>query len=191
MLVIEDEQVVLDSCRKIFSPQGCHVVTTSSTEEGLRLISDSVFDVVLADWKMPGFNGMDVVEEIDRRSSDSAIVMISGYPTVGRATEALKRGAMDYVSKPFTPEEITEAVKKAIRCKITEEKKVIGKFEKVIGIIQFPVPDIEDKAPHTIAETVARIVGVKKNDFTLVFRTGTGCAGRSLYRIWRVFWPTR
>jgi formate/nitrite transporter len=90
------------------------------------------------------------------------MVMISGYPSVGRATEAMKRGAMDYVAKPFRPEEIIEVVKKAVRRKVTEEKKAIGRFERIIKSWQFPVPTLEDKAPNTIAETVAQTVGVAK-----------------------------
>lgn len=162
MLVIDDENVVLESCRKIFTEEGFDVVTTNSPGEGLRLLEDSSFDVVLCDWKMPGFDGMDVVEEVDRRSPDSAIVMISGYPTVGRAAEAMKRGAMDYVPKPFTPDEISQTVKTAVQRKIIQEKKAIGRFEKIFKDIQFPVPSIEDKAPSTIAQTVARTVGVTK-----------------------------
>jgi formate/nitrite transporter len=162
MLVIDDEDVVLESCRKIFTTEGFDIVTTNSAKEGLKLISEASFDVILCDWKMPGFDGMDVVEEIDRRSPDSAIVMISGYPSVGRATEAMKRGAMDYVPKPFSPDEIIRAVKKAVSRKITEEKKALGRFEKIVKNFQFPVPSIEDKSPQTIAETVAQSVGVKK-----------------------------
>jgi formate/nitrite transporter len=162
MLVIDDEEVVLESCRKIFSHEGFSVVTTSSPEEGLRLIKDSKFDVVLCDWKMPGFDGMDVVEEIDSRSPDSAVVMISGFPSVDRATEAMKRGAMDYVPKPFTPQEISDAVNRAVRRKVTQEKKVIGRVESIVRNLQFPLPSIEDKAPPTIAETVAQKVSVTK-----------------------------
>jgi formate/nitrite transporter len=162
MLVIDDENVVLESCRRIFTAEGFDVVTTNSPEQGLRLIGDSKFDIVLCDWKMPGFDGMDVVEEIDNRAPDVAVVMISGFPSVGRAAEAMKRGAMDYVPKPFTPEEISDVVKKAIQRKITQEKKAIGRFEKVLMNLQFPIPSLEDKAPQTIAETVAKTVGVKK-----------------------------
>ena len=162
MLIIDDEEIVLKSCRKIFEAEGFDVVTTANPQEGLKLVSELSFGVILVDWMMPGFDGMDVVEEIDRRSPDSAVVMISGYPTVGRATEAMKRGAMDYVAKPFRPEEIIEAVKKAVRRKVTEEKKAIGRFEKVMKSWQFPVPAMEDKAPKTIAETVAQTVGVSK-----------------------------
>ena len=162
MLVIDDEEIVLKSCRKIFEAEGFAVVTTANPQEGLKLVSESHFDVILVDWMMPGFDGMDVVEEIDKRSPNSAMVMISGYPSVGRATEAMKRGAMDYVSKPFRPEEITEVVKKAVRRKVTEEKKAIGRFESFMKSWQFPVPTLEDKAPKTIAETVAQTVGVAK-----------------------------
>jgi formate/nitrite transporter len=162
MLIIDDEEIVLKSCRKIFEAEGFEVVTTANPQEGLKLVSEKSFDVILCDWMMPGFDGLDVVEEIDKRSPNSTVVMISGYPSVGRATEAMKRGAMDYVAKPFRPEEIIEVVKKAVRRKVTEEKKAIGRFESFMKSWQFPVPALEDKAPKTIAETVAQTVGVAK-----------------------------
>ena len=162
LLIIDDEKIVLDSCRKVFADEGFEVVTTDRPPEGLKLIAESFFDVILCDWKMPGFDGMDVVEEIDRRSPESAVVMISGFPSMGRAIEALKRGAMDYLSKPFTPEEIIEVVRKAANRKVSVEKKTVGRFEKIFSGWRFPVPSLEDKTPQTIAETVAQTVGVKK-----------------------------
>ncbi|MCS7280911.1 MAG: formate/nitrite family transporter [Desulfobacterota bacterium] len=179
MLVIDDDSIVLDSVRKIFSAEGFEVVTTDKPEEGLKIASSHPFDVILVDWKMPGFDGMDVVEELDRRAPDSALVMISGFPSVGRATEALKRGAMDYVPKPFTPDEIKEAVKKALERKILVEKKTISRFEKVLKSWSFPTPSIEDLAPKTIAETVATKIGVGKttSPWVAVFVLGVlaGC----------------
>ncbi len=162
MLIIDDEEIVLKSCRKIFEAEGFEVITTANPQQGLKLVAEKSFDVILCDWMMPGFDGMDVVEEIDKASPNSAVVMISGYPSVGRATEAMKRGAMDYLPKPFRPEEIVEVVKRSVRRKVTEEKKAIGRFEKIMKSWQFPVPTMEDKAPKTIAETVAQSVGVAK-----------------------------
>lgn len=162
MLIIDDEELVLESCRKIFSAQGFDIVTTTNPQEGLDIAAGSKFDVILCDWKMPGFDGMNVVQELDERTPESALVMISGYPSVGRATEAMKRGAMDYVAKPFTPEEISEVVKRAVQRKFTEEKKALGRFEKALKGLQFPVPALEDRAPKNIAETVAATVGVGK-----------------------------
>lgn len=162
MLIIDDDEIILKSCRKIFESEGFEVTTTTNPQEGLNLVSQKTFDVVLVDWMMPGFNGMDVVEEIDKRSPNSAMVMISGHPSVGRAIEAMKRGAMDYLPKPFKPEEVIQTVKKAARRKVTEETKAVGRFEKILKSMQLPVPTIEDKAPKNIAETVAQTIGVAK-----------------------------
>ncbi len=162
MLVIDDEDIVLESCQRIFGSEGYQVVTTDSARKGLELASETRFDVILCDWRMPELNGIDAVEMIDKRCPDSAIVMITGYPAVERATEALKRGAVDYVAKPFTPEEILIAVQKAIKRKEHQKAKGAVEVEKIVRSLTFPVPSIEDKSPKTIAETVAQKVGVGK-----------------------------
>jgi formate/nitrite transporter len=162
MLVIDDDKIVLESCQRVFRDEGYEVVVASDPWEGLNLASRTYFDVILCDWKMPGLDGLDVVQELDRRSPDSAVVMITGYPALERATEAMKRGAMDYVSKPFTPEEIIQAVKKALQQKLTTEKKALGRVEKIIKDWAFPTRSMEDKPPKTIAETVATTVSVGK-----------------------------
>jgi formate/nitrite transporter len=162
MLVIDDDKTVLESCQRVFKEEGYEVVVSSDPWEGLSLASNSYFDVILCDWKMPGLDGLDVVPELDRRSPDSAVVMITGYPALERATEAMKRGAMDYVSKPFTPEEIIQAVKKALQQKLTTEKRALGRVEKLMKDWAFPTRTIEDKPPKTIAETVATTISVGK-----------------------------
>jgi formate/nitrite transporter len=162
MLIIDDEQIVLESCKKIFAAEGFDVEVTQDPQKGLQRASDLKFDVILCDWKMPGFDGMDVVEELNRRTPDSTVVMISGYPSVGRATEAMKRGAMDYVAKPFTPEEISKVVEKAVKNKAHADKQVLSRFEKVIKSFTFPTSATDDQAPKSIAEIVASKVGVGK-----------------------------
>jgi formate/nitrite transporter len=154
MLVIDDEAVVLSSCRRIFSAEGFEVVTTESPRQGLELASSSKFDVILCDWRMPELDGLDVVELLDKRVPEAAVVMITGFPSVDRATEVMKRGAMDYVAKPFTPEEITATVQRALRRKEEERAKR--------GPQAFPLPSLDDQPPKTIAETVAQKVGVGK-----------------------------
>ncbi len=162
LLIIDDDPIVLDSCRKVFVPEGYEVAVTVNPREGLELASRNSYDVILCDWQMPEFNGMDVVERLNDICPHATVVMISGYPTVNRATDAMRRGAMDFVSKPFTPAQILEAVQKATRDKIRQEKKTIGRLESVLKSFQFPLPNLEDKAPRTIAETVASTVGVGK-----------------------------
>jgi formate/nitrite transporter len=162
MLVIDDEKIVLESCSRIFGSEGFDVTTTDSARRGLELAAEGNYDAILCDWKMPELDGIDTVEMISKRSPDSAIVMITGFPAVERATDALKRGAVDYLAKPFTPEEILSTVQKAIQRKEREKAKGTVDVEKIVRSISFPVPTIEDKAPKTIAETVAQKVGVGK-----------------------------
>ncbi len=154
MLVIDDESVVLSACRRIFAAEGYEVVTTESPRQGLELAASSNFEVILCDWRLPELSGLDVVEMLDKRAPDAAVLMITGFPSVDRATEAMKRGAMDFVAKPFTPEEIVAAVAKALKHKAEQAGRRTAQA--------FPLPSLEDPAPKTIAETVAQKVGVGK-----------------------------
>jgi len=160
LLVIDDDAAVLSSCQRIFNADGYEVETCSDPVEGLRLAGENNYSVILCDWKMPGLSGMDVVAELEECCPDTTIVMISGYPAVERAAEAMKRGAMDYLPKPFTPEEITRAVHKARARKTVQEKKALSRFGRIMG--KFPIPDLDDKGPKIIAETVAQTIGVAK-----------------------------
>jgi formate/nitrite transporter len=160
MLIIDDDTAVLASCQRIFTEEGFNVTTTTNPVEGLELAKRKTYTVILCDWHMPELDGMDVVAELETHAPESAVVMISGYPSVGRATKAMQRGAMDYLAKPFTPEEIAATVQKAITSKLTQEKKALGRFEKILG--KFPTQSVDDKGPKIIAETVAQTVGVTK-----------------------------
>ena len=160
MLIIDDETAVLTSCQRIFQEEGFEVTTTTNPLEGLELAKQNAYTVILCDWQMPELDGMDVVAALESSAPDSAVVMISGYPSVGRAAEAMKRGAMDYLPKPFTPEEISQAVHRAVTGKLAREKKTLGRFENLLE--KFPTQNMDDRGPNTIAETVAASVGVTK-----------------------------
>jgi len=154
MLVIDDDQVVLSSCLRIFEDEGFDVVTTTSPEEGLSLVLDTYFDAILCDWMMPGLDGMEVITRLGDTSPGSAVVMISGYPSIGRATEAMKRGAMDYVPKPFTPDEIIETVNEAIGRKEAEEAKVIERFGALTKTGRISLPSIDEKILQTLSAAI-------------------------------------
>ncbi len=160
MLIIDDDTAVLNSCQRIFTEEGYAVTTTTNPIEGLELAARKHYTIILCDWQMPELDGLDVVAKLESDAPESAVVMISGYPSVGRATEAMKRGAMDYLAKPFTPDEIASTVQKAINNKLSREKKALSRFEKILG--KFPVQSVDDKGPKIIAETVAETVGVTK-----------------------------
>ena len=162
ILVIDDEQAVLESCRRIFEAEGFEVGTAEDPAEGLNLAARERCKAILVDWQMPALDGMDVLSELEKIAPESAVIMFSGYPSVGRAAEAMKRGAMDYVPKPFTPDEIIKAVNRAVSRKAAEEVKTVGRVEKALKSWEFPVPSLDDKNPRNIAETVAHSMGVSK-----------------------------
>jgi NADH:ubiquinone oxidoreductase subunit E/CheY-like chemotaxis protein len=154
MLVIDDEPVLLSSCRRIFEAEDFYVITTTSPEEGLALVLDTYFDVILCDWMMPGLDGMEVITRLEQISPGSAVVMISGYPSIGRATEAMKRGAMDYLAKPFTPDEIINTVTEAIERKEDEETKIIERFGRLTKTGQISLPSIDEKILQALSAAI-------------------------------------
>jgi formate/nitrite transporter len=164
VLVIDDEPVVLESCRRIFSDRGWKVTVTASPREALGLVAAQHFDLIVSDWKMPEMDGVDLVEVLDKRAPDAAIVMITGYPSVDRATEVMKRGAMDFLAKPFTPDELTGAADRALTRKRQTQTRETSRIERIVKTfsLSFPVPSLDDQSPKTIAETVAEKVGVGK-----------------------------
>ena len=89
MLIIDDEDIVLESCRRIFSAEGFQVSCTTSPPEGLRLIADSFFDAILCDWKMPEQDGMYLMRAVKKQWPEIPIVVMSGYPTPETIAEGL------------------------------------------------------------------------------------------------------
>ncbi len=114
VLVIDDEPIVLDSCRKILRQEGFDVNGAFNGREGLKKIEEDKYDAVLVDWKLPEIDGMEVLRIIKKNHPDVIVVMITGYPSVESAVKAMKLGVSDYVSKPFTPDELKETIIKAI-----------------------------------------------------------------------------
>lgn len=106
ILIIDDEEVVLDSCAQILEGEGVTIATAADGHRGLQRLEAFQPDLVFVDLKMPGLSGMEVIERI--RGADPTIVtiVITGYATLASAVEAMQKGAYDYVSKPFTPEEL-------------------------------------------------------------------------------------
>lgn len=105
ILIIDDEDVVLDSCTQILEGSGHQIQTAPDGMTGLKLVEDYQPDLVFIDLKMPGIPGIEVLEKINESDSTIVTVVITGFATVGSAVEAMKKGAYDFLPKPFTPEE--------------------------------------------------------------------------------------
>lgn len=105
VLIIDDEEVVLDSCRRILTTEGVQVFTADGGEKGLCQVRESAPDLVFVDLKMPGLSGLEVIDGIRKVDPDIVVIVITGYSTVASAVDSLKRGAYDFLPKPFTPDE--------------------------------------------------------------------------------------
>jgi ActR/RegA family two-component response regulator len=132
ILVIDDEAVVHESCRRVLEDEGYRVDGAFSLKEGIAALEMEPFEVVVTDLKMPGGSGMDVIRSIRDRWEDTAVIMITGYSTVDSAVEAMKLGAVHYLPKPFTPEELADAVLRAMeqRRLAIEERQLRMTFEE-------------------------------------------------------------
>ena len=105
LLIIDDEDVVLDSCTQILEGGPYRLATAKDGEMGLRLVQEIQPDLVFVDLKMPGLSGFEVLERIQVADPSIVTVVITGYATVSSAVDAMKRGAYDFLPKPFTPDE--------------------------------------------------------------------------------------
>jgi DNA-binding NtrC family response regulator len=117
LLVIDDELVVKEGLRRILEGEGFAVETFTSGRLAVERLQQQEFDLVITDLKMPGMNGLEVMKAIKTLQPDVPVIMITGYATVDTAVEAMKNGAVDYVTKPFTPDDIIAKVHKALASK--------------------------------------------------------------------------
>ena len=114
ILCVDDEDVILDSFRKILVLDGYSVDTVNSGPEALSLIKSHHYDFVFTDLKMPIMDGVEVTKSVKYLRPDIDVVIITGYATVETAVDCMKLGAMDYVQKPFTEDELLEFTKKSL-----------------------------------------------------------------------------
>jgi CheY-like chemotaxis protein len=106
ILAVDDEAIVLDSFRKILVLDGFSVDTVESGPEALSMVRGTDYDFVFTDLKMPGMNGVEVVKAVHHLRPDVDIAVITGYGTIDSAVETMQHGAVEYVQKPFTEDEL-------------------------------------------------------------------------------------
>lgn len=131
ILVIDDELGIREGCRRALEPQGFTVETAATLREGLRRIQEGDFDLVLLDVMMPDGQGIDLMGPIQEKDPDLVSVIITGYATVELAVEAIKRGAYDFISKPFTTDLLLMTVKQGLeRRRLSLEAKRLQAIER-------------------------------------------------------------
>lgn len=114
ILLVEDEAVMRESVRDWLADVGYQVATADNGEEALKTIADREFGLLILDLKLPGKDGLDVLREARERQPRIKGIIITAYPSVETAVEAMKRGATDYLPKPFDLNYLEEVIRKAL-----------------------------------------------------------------------------
>ncbi len=175
LLLVDDERAVREACRDVAEGLGFNAFTAASAEEAYRLLDSQNIDVVLLDLRLPGANGIDALLELRERRPDLVVVVMTGFATVQSAVQAMKEGAYDYVTKPFTKDELSlllERVTNHLRLKsenrtLRERIKSKQGFGNIIGC-----------APEM--EKIYRIIGKAAHSNHPVLILGESGTGKEL-----------
>jgi len=118
VLIVDDEDSIRDGCRQVFSQMGCAVDDAGNAQRGLEMALDDTYDLILLDVKMPKISGLDILKRIKVKSDISArVIIITGYGTIEMAVEAMRHGAFDFLTKPFTTAELRKAAASALKAR--------------------------------------------------------------------------
>jgi DNA-binding NtrC family response regulator len=172
ILVVDDERDIREGLTRILEEKGYLVNNAKSGEEALEIMERDIYDLVLLDLKMPGLGGEKTLEAIKRENEDTIVIMITAYATIESAVSCIKMGAFDYISKPFTKDEVLLFIEKALKernLSLENEylKKMLAKEEEeglVVG---------ENREMKRIYEIV-RKVALQDSNVLLTGESGTG-----------------
>jgi DNA-binding response OmpR family regulator len=135
VLVVDDDEVISQNLKRLLEKAGYLSDTAYSGEEALKKINANYYDLALIDLLLPDMDGLQLLMEVKRISPITAIIIITAFGTIPNAVEAIKRGAADYITKPFRIDELLSTIKKVI-----EERKIIFKTDiDVISVLSHPI----------------------------------------------------
>jgi len=172
ILVIDDEKAICDGCRLVLSDHGYDVDVCPMGRKGLNELLGNDYDLTLLDMKLPDIHGMEIIRALKKEKPDVYVIVMTGYSTVKNAVEAMKLGAFDYLSKPFSDEELLMAVEKAVENKRLKDE---NRYLRQQLVERFDFGDIVGKNPHVL-RLFEEIKKVAPTDSTVLLcgETGTG-----------------
>ncbi len=158
ILVVDDELGVREGCRRVLEPAGYHVEMAASGREALRLVQERPFDLILLDVVMPDIRGIDLLEPIHARDPDIVCIIITGFATVELAVQAIKAGAYNFLSKPFSADVLLMAVEQGLeRRRLSLETHRLQALEREAAELTRAKEELErlDRFKSTFMFTVA------------------------------------
>jgi DNA-binding NtrC family response regulator len=183
ILIVDDEQVVRDSLHHWFTEEGYELAVADSASEALAKLAASEFDLVIADIRMPGMDGIELLEKIRAEQLDTSVIVMTGYASVDTAVRALKHGAFDYITKPFDPDDLSVVVRNALeQHRLKRENRILrqqlcetSSITELIG---------QSEAMRHVREQIETVAGV---DSTVLIEgesgTGKELVARAVHRL--------
>ena len=174
ILVAEDEEITLNNIIDALGEAGYVVSGAKDGIEAAQLIEKDHFDVLITDIKMPGLNGIDLLSRIKNENPETEVIIITGFGSVGSAVEAMKKGAYDYITKPFDLDELTLRVKKIYEQKTLKKENIA--LKTFFGMNK-EVPIIAKS--ESMKKILTVIEGMKDSDCNVLL-TGESGTGKNL-----------
>ena len=173
ILVVDDSPDTLEVLQRNLEFKGYNVVVAPGAVEAIKILESTPMDLVITDLKMPEVDGLSLVRHIQENFRDTEVMMITGYPSIEGAIEAVKSGAEEYLAKPFTDEELFSAVKQALD-KLHVRKAAQKKIRKLPSIRHGLIG--ESKAMHKVLNAIKKAA----SSSATILITGASGTGKEL-----------
>jgi DNA-binding NtrC family response regulator len=136
LLIVDDELIVRESLGNWLKEEGYSVDTSDNGLDALKKLESKGYDLVIADIKMPGMDGIELLERCKKLDPDLQVCVITAYASIDTAVQAMKKGAFDYIVKPFNPEDVSQIIRRALKFKMLEKENILlrKELEKKYGI---------------------------------------------------------
>jgi len=179
ILLIEDDETLRDGMSQVLKKAGHQITDVSNGADGVELCREEKFDLVITDYKMQEMNGLEVLDQVKSIDEDTDAILITAYGTIDMAVEAMKKGAADYVTKPFSPSELNVRVEKVLRFReARQDRERLGEENKYLREeidIQYNFGEIVGNSESMIKvfEKIQKVA--QSNSSVLIFgESGTG-----------------
>jgi DNA-binding NtrC family response regulator len=184
ILIVDDEEVVRDSLVHWFTEEGYEVEAAANASDALAKLAAREFDLLIADIRMPGMDGIELLEKMRAEQLDTSVIVMTGYASVETAVRALKHGAFDYITKPFDPDDLSVVVRNALeQHRLKRENRVLR--EQIAGD-DHAIGDLvgQSEAMRKVREQIETVAGV---DSTVMIEgesgTGKELVARAVHRL--------